>query len=107
MNQVFMIFSPSKIEMTWVRSGRVVGDDEFGDAVVPEREPVVELGDTTWKGAFEPHGHHPAGVVGAVGADLLGRVLELGPGVPQERVGLLSPVEGLVLVDDRRVLGEE
>src|SRR3954467_15497777 len=28
-----------------IRSGPVVGDDEFGDEVVPQREPVVELGD--------------------------------------------------------------
>ena len=47
------------------------------------------------------------GVVDAAGADLLGRVLELGPGVPQERVDLLSAAEGLALVDDHRVLGEE
>lgn len=47
------------------------------------------------------------GVIDAVSADLLGGVLELGPGVPQERVGLLSAADGLALVDDHRILGEE
>src|SRR4030095_13006026 len=36
-----------KIEVTRVQSGSVVGDDEFGDEVIPQREPVVELSDAT------------------------------------------------------------
>ena len=37
--------------MARVRSGCVIGDDEFGDEAVPQREPVVEFGDAAREGA--------------------------------------------------------
>ena len=85
----------------------MVGDHEFGNAVIPQREPVVELGYATREGAIEAQRHHPVGVINAASADLPGGVLELGPGVSQERVDLFFAAEGLALVDEHRVLGEE
>ena len=85
----------------------MVGDDELRDDVRTDREPVVELGDAAREGPLEPQGHHPVVIVDASGADPLGRVLELGAGVPQEGVNLLPAAEGLPLIDGDRVLGEE